>query len=140
MKQEIEFLNYIYQNARMGVIGIKELLPYVKHEDFKKLLNHELEEYELICDDTIKLFIKYKKEEKDVSKMAKIMTYMSVKTSKKDNVNKFAKMMIEGSNKGIIEINEKLNYYKGVSPKIIDLANRLLETEQNNINELKKYL
>ena len=124
----------------MGVIGIKELLPYVKHEDFKKLLNHELEEYELICDDTIKLFIKYKKEEKDVSKMAKIMTYMSVKTSKKDNVNKFAKMMIEGSNKGIIEINEKLNYYKGVSPKIIDLANRLLETEQNNINELKKYL
>ncbi len=140
LKQEIEFLNYIYQNARMGVIGIKELMPCVEETAFKDLLGSELEEYESICNEALKLFIKYNSLEKDVSKMAKIMTYMSIKASKKNNINKYAKMMIEGSNKGIIEINEKLNYYKGVSPKIINLANKLLETEQNNINELKQYL
>jgi len=59
---------------------------------------------------------------------------------KKDEENKIAKMMIEGSNKGIIEITEKLNSFKNCDIEIKDLAKKLLATEQHNLEELKKYL
>lgn len=140
MKRNVEFLNYIYENARMGVIGIKDLMPKVKHEDFVKLLETELKEYEIICDECIKHFIKFKACEKDVSKMAKIMTYINVQISDTNDISKLAKLMINGSNKGIIEITEQLNNYHNGDEDLIKLANKLLETEQNNLEELKKYL
>lgn len=140
MKDNIEFLNYIYENARMGVISINDLLDYVEDSLFKELLNKELTEYEEVCDEAIKLFTKFKSIEKDLSSLTKVMTYMAIKMSKKTSLNKFAKMMIEGSNKGIIAITEKINEYPNAEEKIIKLAYKLLKTEQNNINELKKYL
>ena len=48
--------------------------------------------------------------------------------------------MIEGSKKGIIEINKNLNSYNNMNSKIIKLAKKLLATEQHNIDELKIYL
>lgn len=140
MKENCEFLNFINENAKMGVISIKELLNYVKDEDFKKVLKSQLEEYKSICADADKLFVKYRCEEEVLPKMAEIMTYMSVKMLKNKSLSKMAKAMIEGSNKGIIEIEEKLNHYENASPELIKLATKLNKTEQNNLNQLKGYL
>ena len=40
MNNHIEFLNYIYQNAQMGVVGIKDIIGKVENEKFEKLLNY----------------------------------------------------------------------------------------------------
>ena len=142
MNNHIEFLNYIYQNAQMGVVGIKDIITKVENEKFEKLLNEQKADYQNICDETIEILKKYGKEQKELNKMAKISSYMmtQMKTMSDSSTSNLAKMMMEGSNKGIIEITEKLNNFAEEDEEIVALANKLLETEQNNLDNLKQFL
>ena len=63
-----------------------------------------------------------------------------MKLMKDSSSSAIAKMMIEGSNKGIIEITEKLNNYPKDDQEIVDLANKLLDIEQKNLDDLKEFL
>ena len=53
---------------------------------------------------------------------------------------KIVKLMMEGNEKGVIAIKEKLNLYGDQDEEIVSLANRLLETEEHNREEFKEYL
>ncbi len=142
MNDHIEFLNYIYQNAEMGIVGIDDIITKVKDEKFEKLLQEQKSDYENICKEAINILKKYGKEQKELNKMAKMSSYMMVKmkTMNDCSTSNLAKMMMEGSNKGIIEITEKLNAYNEPDEEITALANKLLETEQNNLDDLKTFL
>ena len=142
MNKHIEFLNYIYQNAQMGIVGIDDIITKVEDKEFEKLLNEQKADYENICNEAIQILKKYGKEQKELNKMTKMSSYMMVKmkTMTDCSTSNLAKMMMEGSNKGIIEITEKLNNYEEKDEEIVSLANKLLETEQNNLDDLKKFL
>ena len=68
----------------------------------------------------------------------KIMSEMSM--LKDDSSKNIAKMMIEGTNKGIIELTEHINAYDNNDAEIIVLANKYKDILENNIEELKRYL
>ena len=142
MNKHIEFLNYIYQNAQIGIVGIDDIITKVEDKEFEKLLNEQKADYENICNEAIQILKKYGKEQKELNKMTKMSSYMMVKmkTMTDCSTSNLAKMMMEGSNKGIIEITEKLNNYEEKDEEIVSLANKLLETEQNNLDDLKKFL
>ena len=142
MSEEVEFLNYIYKNAEMGVIGIDDIITKVKNEKFEKLLHTERDEYEEICREAEGILKKYGKENEEVGKMTKMSTKMMVDWSlmKDDSDQTIAKMMMEGSNKGVIEITEKINAYNNTDAEIIVLATKLKSSLEKNIDDLKKYL
>lgn len=142
MSEEVEFLNYIYKNAEMGIIGIDNIIAKVKDEDFEKLLNNQKEEYNNICKEAESILKKYGKSNEEVGTMAKISTAVMSEMSilKDDSIKNIAKMMIEGTNKGIVEITEKLNAYNNTDAEIVVLASKLKSLEENNVEELKKYL
>lgn len=139
MDTNIEFLNYIYKNAEMGVIGIDHVFEYVKDNDLRNLLVIQRKEYQSIVDETKKML---KDQEKGVPSIAKFSSNLMIDMAmfKDGSKSTIAKLMMEGTNKGIIEISEKLNHYKEKDKKTMLLAKKLLKTEQNNIEELKKYL
>lgn len=138
----VEFLNYIYQNAQMGVIGIEHIENDVQDAGLKEEIKREKNEYETICNEAIEIFIRYGKEEKEIGKMAEMSSYMmsKMKVMMDSSTTNLAKMMMEGNNKGIIEITEKLNHYDDADEDIVKLAEKLLQTEQNNLENLKEYL
>lgn len=142
ISNEVEFLKLIYKNAEMGIVGIKNIITKVNDEELEKVLIKEKEEYLSICKEAESILKKYGKKDEEISMMAKISTkVMSEMSLLKDNSSKnIAKMMLEGTNKGIIEITEKLNNYDNTDEEIVKLANKLKEIEENNIEELKKYL
>lgn len=142
MEKEVEFLQYMYQNAKMGIQGIDDIKSHIEDEDLKKTITRQRSEYESIANDCIEILSELGKDEEDISNMSKIMSYVmvSIQMLKDDSSKNIAKLMIEGSNKGIIQINEKLNSYTNINPKIIKLAKKLLATEQHNIDDLKIYL
>lgn len=142
MSEEVEFLNYIYKNAEMGMIGIDNIITKIKDEKLEKVVKDQREEYDRVCTEAENILKKYGKQNEEVSKAAKISTtIMSEMTLLKDNSTQtIAKMMIEGTNKGIIEITEKINAYNNSDAEIVVLANRLKSILENNIEELKKYL
>lgn len=139
LEKNVEFINYIYKNAEMGVIGIDHVFEYVKDNDLRDLLVIQRKEYQSIVDEC-KCLLKGK--EQGVPTMAKISSNFMIDMAmiKDGSAKIIAKMMIEGTNKGVIEITEKLNNYKEKDNKGKLLAKKLLKTEQNNIEKLKKYL
>ncbi len=142
MSEEVEFLNYIYKNSEMGVIGIDDIIAKVSNEKFAKILNNQREEYLEITKEAEDILKKYGKQNEEIGAMAKMGTKMMAEMNlMKDNSDQtIAKMMMEGSNKGIIEITEKINAYKNIDAEIVVLANKLKATLEKNIEEIKKYL
>ncbi len=142
MKKEIEYLNFIYQNAEMGLIGIDDVLENVSDEDFIELLHEQREDYKVILNETREMIINEGYEPKENKELSKITSNLMVKmNAKKENsISILAKLMMEGTNKGIIAIQEKINNFDVSNDKINDLANKLLELEEKNIENLKKFL
>ncbi len=140
--QNVEYLNCIYKNANMGIIGIDDIIEKVNSSEFEKVLNNEKNEYDAICREAINILKKYGKKEEDVSSLAKVSTKImsEMKLLKETTDEVIAKMMIEGTNKGIIEVSEKINSYDNSDSEIVLLLNKLSELLKNNIEELKKYL
>ncbi len=137
----IIFLNLIYQNAQMGIIGIDTVLGKIKDEKLAKLVNEQRSEYESICEMTKKVLLKYGAQEESIGKIKEAMSkMMSEMMTLKSDDKKIAKLMMEGNEKGAIAIQEKLNMYQDKDSEIIELAKKLLATEEHNREEFKKYI
>lgn len=142
MSEDVELLNYIYQNAKMGIVGIDNIKSSIKDKQFYKLIKEQENDYYEICTKAIKYLSLYNCEKKNVNMLAKTMTFIDAKKKlmKDNSVSHIAKMMMEGNNMGIIAITEKLNNYQDVSKNVTKLAKELLRMEKANLENLKKYL
>ncbi len=142
MDQNIEFLNYIHQNALMGITTISQLIKIVENQDFLKHLNIQLEEYKNIDEKVIEMLRNQNEEEKDINKFAKASVYMNItiKTLVDKSSSHISQMMMEGSLMGIIDILKNLKRYSTANQKISNIAKKLLATEESNIENLKKFI
>lgn len=137
----IIFLNLIYQNAQMGVIGIDAVIDKVENEELAKLIKEQREEYEQFLDDTKEILLKYGAKEEEISALKKLSSKImsEAMTINKDEKN-IVKLMMEGNEKGVIAIQEKINMYENQDEEIVNLAKKLLATEEHNMEEFKQYL
>lgn len=142
MNENVEMLNYIYQNAEMGKTSIEQILKEVEDLEFRDVLKEQLKDYEYVMDKSDSLLTDEGKLPKGIDAMPKIMSYIKIKmdTLKDDTSSHIAAMMMQGSNMGITEITRNLNKYENVDNEIKDLASRLLKIEQDNVERLKPYL
>ena len=142
MDNNIELLNYIYQNSQMGYTSISDLIDTVEDMEFKEILNSQYDEYLKINEEAKKLLIKSGKEEKEIGMFAKISSYIMIKINlmKDKSISHICEMMLQGSNMGIIDITKKINSYDDVEKENLKLAKRLLTLEEKNIEELQPFL
>ena len=143
MNGNVELLNYIYKNAQMGQDTINRLLDIVEDKGaFKTHLESQFREYKKIFDLAEKKLEETGSEVKGVNPLSKIQVYLmiDVKTLLNKTPSHISERRIQGSNMGIIEITKNLKKYSEAEQDILDLGNKLLEVEQRNIEELKKFL
>lgn len=142
MSSENELLNYILQNAEMGKDTINQLLSIAEDEKFRQELRNQLAEYIGIHEEARKMISEKGGEIKEINKIAKISTDMSIniKTIMDKSVSHIAEMMINGSVMGIINIIKKLKEYHIKNDEIAKLGNDLLKIEEDNFNRLKEFL
>lgn len=142
MNGDVELLNYIHQNSEMGKDTIQQLMKISKNEEFKKMLNSQFQEYKMINDKTNEIITKHSKEPKEINALTKASTYISInlKTLADQTPSHISEMLIQGSTMGIIDITKKIKEYSTADKEILALANNLLEFEQRNVEECKKYL
>lgn len=137
----IKFLNLIYQNAQMGLIGIDTVIGKVEKEVIAKIIHEQKREYEEILADAKKILLEYGVKEEEISKLKELSSKMMAKMmtmGKSDQ--EIVKLMMEGNQKGVLEITAELNNYEGEDKEILKLAERLLATSEHNREEFKKYL
>ena len=139
---EKEVLLKLYQNVEMGIVGIESLENKIESRSLAKLILNQKKEYEMIKEKLVSLCSKYNVEDKELSSFAKISSDMMVKmkTLMDKSEHNIAKMMMEGTNKGLIQLEELLNNYQGKEEKILDLLKKTIDLEHQNNEELKIYL
>ena len=142
MEGNIEFLNYIYQNAEMGKTTISQLIDIAEDQSLKQCLQSQFREYNQIFDMADNKIKKFQEKSKGLGTMTKLKTYImiNINTIKDKTASHIAEMMIQGSSMGIVDITKKLKEYNNAEKDIIELGNRLLKFEQQNIEEMKTFL
>lgn len=139
---EKEVLLKLYQNVEMGIVGIESLENKIESRSLAKLILNQKKEYEILKEKLVSLCSKYNVEDKELGSFAKISSDLRVnmKTLMDKSEHTIAKMMMEGTNKGLIQLEELLNNYQGKDEKILDLIKKTIDLEHQNNEELKIYL
>ncbi|OAB42771.1 hypothetical protein [Paenibacillus antarcticus] len=142
MSGNAELLNFIYQNSQMGVDTIHQLIGIVEDENFKKHLHSQLNEYQEINNTARSLLNNNGYDEKGISTFDKIKTYLMInmQTLTNKSPSHISEMLIIGSNMGVIDAVKNIKRYQQAEHQIVGLMDKLLRFEENNIQQLKKFL
>ena len=142
MDQNAELLNFVYQNAQMGVETIHQILKVTEHEVLKKQLESQLKEYEGFQTEAGKLLEENGYDEKGLNSFEKIRTYLmvNIQTMADRTTSHIAQMMMIGSNMGIIQAIKNLRKYENVQKGVKNLMERLQKKEEENLESMKAFL
>lgn len=145
MNENMELLNFVYENAEMGVHTLNNLSDILRNKDnkIKGLIEDELKEYNSFLKEAEKLLKKNKIEPKKTNLMAKISSKMGIamETMKDNSDPAIASMVIEGLTMGIVEMETKIeNYKKLVDKKILKLSIKFLKFQEEEIEKLKTFM
>lgn len=142
MNGNAELLNFVYQNSQMGVDTIKQLIGITDNEEFSRHLQSQYDEYKAINEEARKMLNKNGFDEKGIGKLDKAKTYImiNIQTLTDKSPSHISEMLIIGSNMGVINAVKNMKKYGDAEKDILNLMNRLLRFEENNIQQLKSFL
>jgi uncharacterized protein (DUF305 family) len=135
-------LNDIYEGAKVGSQAINDLLTKVDDEAFRNDLQVQDKEYQKIRSEAASQLLSRGAEPDDIGTMKKFSVKMSVDMNAmfSSSTSHLAEMMITGSNMGITNMTKVLNSYAKPDPEVKALGEKLISTEEENIQRLKRYL
>lgn len=141
MKNECTLLNHIRQTTEMGVDGINSVIQYADGT-FRQALEQQRAEYNKIHDSADKLLNKHGGKPEDVGTFAKWSSELSsgLKTMMDSSQSNIADMMIQGNTMGVTKSMQTIRECDVKDHAVTSLANKLLATEQANIDQMKKFL
>lgn len=139
---EIDLLSHVYQTAEMGQDGITSVLKRSRDPSLRKALERQKQEYRQLQASAGDLLRARGIQPDGVGAVAKLSSDLmsAVKTMMDHSSTKIAEMMIQGSTMGVTESLRTLRDCRPEDPEVKDLADKLLKTEQANIEEMKTFL
>ena len=136
-------LNAIRQTTEMGCYGIKSVLNETANREFRGALRAQYDEYAQIYEEADRLIRERGGRIKDLNPMAKYGSAMTSKMRVRASIDptaKIAELMLQGNTRGMIKSMHNIRTMGTLEPRVASLSRRLLQTEQNNINQMKHYL
>ena len=142
MKTEKDVLDSILKTTQMGQVGIRAVTPKASNIMLQKALHDQLDEYNSIECEAQKIARQRGWELKDLAPMAKPMSemYTRFNLSYGNADSKIAAMMIQGNTRGIIKGLKNKHHCKNCDEEILNIAQKLLHCEDQNIKQMQGYL
>ena len=138
----VKFINSIFQNLSTALQSIEDMLPKVKEEEFKKELSEQYSKYDLLsreCEMVAKSENINLKDNNWFEKL-KLWSSINIGTMMDKSTRNIAQMFLIGTVMGIVQCLKDIKDYSYVSDELTDLCNKLCDLEENNYQNLKKYL
>ena len=142
MLSDLKMLQLIHQGSDMGVVGIRCVLPRAQEDTLRQALQSQLTEYKSIEQRSAGLLRSRRERPKGVNPMARVSSelFSIMKMAADPSPSKIAEMMIQGNTMGMVKSMRSLRDYQGKDPEVKQLAEKLLQTELHNIEEMKRYV
>ncbi len=143
MINDQQMLRFLMKNAEMGCRGINEVKHYAKSPQMSKALRTQNMEYGKIYHNAYSMLRQRGSATgHQVSPAQIVMTKMVARREmKRDSSNShIAEMMIKGNTMGVNKIAKHIRQYNKTDGNVSDLADRLMATQQANIEQMKSFL
>ncbi len=138
----VELLRECDAGIQMGISAIDEVKDCAENVDFKSLLDNYQREYAQLQNEIQGVLHEYHDEGKDPNPVAKGMAWM--KTNLNMAVNKsdatIADLITDGCNMGIKSLNKYLNQYGAADERAKDFTRRLIELQDRQLKEIRRFL
>lgn len=142
MKSNKELLTSVLHTVQMGQTGIRSVRDSAVRPALQQELDEQLKEYDSIEKEALRLAENRGWELSNVNPMVRTMSSMmsQMKLMGGEVDSKIAGMLIQGNTRGIILGVKNLNRSKQDDTQVTQLAQRLLNRENINIQKSQIYL
>lgn len=142
MNDENYVLNELNKGIKMGMDSISNVAEKVQDDNFKQDLKYQYDKYNDILNNVNNQLSNYDDFPKELNPMQRAMGWMSVEMNTiidKSN-SKIAEMMLQGTNMGIIEGIKLKNEFPDLNNSVESVLDEFIKFQQDNVEQLKKYL
>ena len=143
MDQDVRLLAAIHKNAAMGTRSIPQVMSLPQSGAMRRALTSQLQEYRRIADDAQNYAnaLGHRVKEPPAAASAMSAAMLRLQTAADGSTSRLAELMIRGSTMGTVQMTRQLNRHDASADStILALGRQLLETEERNIQQMKKYL
>lgn len=141
-RQSAEILTSVYRNAEMAAEASEDVLKRCKNNSLFREISVQKQHYSDVADNVRRELAKRGAAPKEVSPYSKAMAKMGIalRTAGNQSSANIARIMLQGTTMGIIDMQHAVNRSHGAEGKIREDAQQLLKREQQYCETLKKYL
>lgn len=141
-KDDVALLREIQKNTEMGLHALEVINSKVYDDSLALQLARESFKYGEIHDRAKAQLLAKRQVPDPVNKVEQIMLTASIQgnTLVNSSTSHVAEMLIRGSNMGLTSLWKSMNHNDQAEGYSVELAKELMDFEENNIRELKKYL
>ncbi|HJA30791.1 MAG: hypothetical protein DBX58_01440 [Clostridiales bacterium] len=141
-KDDVELLREIQKNTEMGLHALEIMENKVYDDKLSLQLIRESFKYGELHDRAKAQLLAAKQMPEPENKIARMMLSASINGSTLLNTttSHVAELMIRGSNMGLSSLWKAMNHNDQAGEQSMELARELMDFEENNIKELRKYL
>ncbi len=138
----VEFLKELHQAAQMGRDTLEHVNNNIGPGELRNAVEKDIFDYSDVCAQITRKLEEYGQDPKPVSKISRAMASMMINLKINDESpdSEVAKMIIDGTTKGVTECTSKLSEYADVDNDIKNICYKLLWVEQKNIDEMRRFL
>ncbi len=139
MDHNTKLLQSIYENATMGKAALQRMIKRCMDASFRQLMAEQFAQYHEIQDEAEKL-LKDTYLEPRQPFLLPLKKHLSFNLYMDRTSSHMAEMLMSGSLIGIVDIARARREFHAASSVTKELAQKLLDTEENNFRSLQKFL
>ena len=142
MKNSKDVLSSVLKTTQMGQIGIRSVLDTRMKPELRSAIESQLREYDSIESEAHRIAQKRGWELPELNPSIRFMTdrMSRMQLSFGDADSKIAAMMIRGNTSGVIKGLKNLHRMEKRDDEVRALSQKLLDTESNNVHQMKPFL
>ena len=142
IEREVEFLKQLHQAAQMGRDTLEHVNNNIGPGELRTAVEKDIFDYSDVCAQVTRKLEERGEQPKSVGKMARTMASMmiNIKINEDTPESEVAKMIIDGTTKGVTESIAKLSEFADIDNDVLNIGYRLLWVEQKNIDEMRRFL
>lgn len=140
--QERCVLDGFYKNAAVGVDATASILSKVQQSGLREELCKQLKYYEEQKQTVRQQMQEYHMQPTETGAMAKLCSNMSIqmRTLGGASTSEIAKLMVEGTNMGIIQLTQVMHSHPDINDKLKRQGKAIVHHEEAYMERLKAYL
>ena len=139
---DAKLLQEVQRSTELGMTAIDAILDKIEDDEFTLYLSKQSLHYSEIHNKALDRILENEGDVYRGNQLTDIMLRGSIHANTAFNVSRehLAEMMIQSSNKGITNMWKSMKHNRLATDEAVELAQELVDFEQDNIRRLREYL